>query len=96
MTKLELEKEISRLTGIERDKVCEVVEKFMSVVKESLSNGENVYLRKFGSFVVKRRAEKVARLIGENASCVVPAHNIPSFRPSKELAQGVKAASRAQ
>ena len=82
MTKAEIVLEIAKTTGIERAAVLEVVESFMEVVKDSLANGENVYLRGFGSFIIKTRAEKKARNITRNVSVVVPAHNIPAFKPA--------------
>lgn len=62
--------------------VLSVVEQFMTVVKESLTHGENVYLRGFGSFIVKRRADKTARDINNNTTLNVPSHNIPAFKPA--------------
>ena len=85
MTKAEIVTEIARATGIEKDAVLTVVEQFMVVVKESLAQGENVYLRGFGTFLVKERAEKIARNITANTSIVVPAHNIPAFKPCPEF-----------
>lgn len=82
MTKAELCNEIAKTTGIEKAVVLATVEKFMEVVKDSLANGENVYLRGFGSFIVKRRAEKTARNISKNTVLMVPAHNIPAFKPA--------------
>lgn len=81
MTKAEITNEISRATGIDKDNVLKVVESFMEVVKDSLSNGENVYLRGFGSFIVKERAEKTGRNISKNTAVIIPAHKIPSFKP---------------
>lgn len=60
-----------------------MVEQFMSVVKDSLAHGENVYLRGFGSFIVKERAEKTARNISRNTTIVIPAHKVPAFKPAK-------------
>ena len=82
MTKADIVSEISKTTGIDKACVLETVEKFMEVVKESLGHGENVYLRGFGSFVVKQRAEKTARNISKNTTLVIPAHNIPAFKPA--------------
>ena len=75
MQKIEIVDKISRQTGVGRKEALQVVECFMEVVKDSLSNGENVYLRGFGSFIVKHRAEKVARNINKNTSVVIPAHD---------------------
>ena len=83
MTKAEIVNEIAKSTGIERLKVQNVVEGFMDSVKNSLSEGENVYLRGFGSFTIKTRAKKTARNISKNTTIVIPAHNIPAFKPAK-------------
>lgn len=85
MTKAELCKSISAKTGCDAQTVLAVVESLMVEVKESLEKGENVYLRGFGSFIVKQRAEKTARNISKNTTVIVPAHNIPAFKPAKEL-----------
>ena len=85
MTKAEVVNEIVRSTGLEREAVLQTVEQFMSVVKDSLANGENVYLRGFGTFAIKRRAEKTARNITKGETVIVPAHNIPFFKPSPDF-----------
>lgn len=85
MQKIEIVDKISRQTGVGRKEALQVVECFMEVVKDSLSNGENVYLRGFGSFILKHRAEKVARNINKNTSVVIPAHDVPHFKPSKDF-----------
>lgn len=85
MTKAELCKRISDKTGCDAQTVLAVVESLMVEVKESLEKGENVYLRGFGSFIVKQRAEKMARNISKNTTVIVPAHNIPAFKPTKEF-----------
>ena len=85
MQKIEIVDKISRQTGVGRKEALQVVESFMEVVKDSLSNGENVYLRGFGSFIVKHRAEKVARNINKNTSVVIPAHDVPAFKPSRDF-----------
>ncbi|QCD37050.1 HU family DNA-binding protein [Muribaculum gordoncarteri] len=74
--------QIAKTTGIDKAAVVTVIEQFMTVVKDSLAHGENVYLRGFGSFVVKQRAEKTARNISKNTTLVIPAHNIPAFKPA--------------
>jgi len=81
MTKADVVNEIARATGLDRASVLATVESFMEVVKESLANGENVYLRGFGTFAIKERAEKLARNISKNTTLIVPAHKIPSFKP---------------
>lgn len=88
MTKAEIVNEISLKTGTDRKEVLQIVESFMDNVKISLANGENVYLRGFGSFIVKHRAEKVARNINKNISVVVPAHDVPAFKPSDSFKLG--------
>lgn len=88
MTKAEIVNEISLKTGADRKEVLQIVESFMDNVKISLANGENVYLRGFGSFIVKHRAEKVARNINKNISVVVPAHDVPAFKPSDSFKLG--------
>ncbi len=82
MTKADIVNEIANTTGIDKVAVLSVVEQFMTVVKDSLVHGENVYLRGFGSFIVKTRAEKTARNITKNTSLIIPAHNIPAFKPA--------------
>ncbi|MCM1110341.1 MAG: integration host factor subunit beta [Clostridium sp.] len=89
MTKAEIAQEISKSTGLDRAEVVTVIERFMEVVKDSLAHGENVYLRGFGSFIIKTRAEKTARNITKNTSIIVPAHNIPAFKPVKTFKEQV-------
>ena len=90
MTKADLVSDISDKTGVERIAVQAAVEAFMDSIKSALEKGENVYLRGFGSFVVKERAEKTGRNISKNTTLIIPAHNIPSFKPSKTFVDGVK------
>ena len=90
MTKADIVNEVSKNTGIEKVTVQKTVEAFMETVKESLVDGKNVYLRGFGSFVVKRRAEKTARNISKNTTIIIPSHNIPSFKPAKTFVSKVK------
>lgn len=90
MTKADIVNEISKETGIEKVTVQKAVEAFMETVKDSLVDGKNVYLRGFGSFVVKQRAEKTARNISKNTTIIIPAHNIPSFKPAKTFVSKVK------
>lgn len=85
MTKAEIVNEISLKTGTDRKEVLQIVEGFMESVRTSMTNGENVYLRGFGSFILKHRAEKVARNITKNTTMIVPAHDIPAFKPSKDF-----------
>lgn len=89
MTKAEIVTEIAKTTGIDKESVLNVMEQFMTVIKDSLAHGENVYLRGFGSFIVKQRAEKIARNINKNTSLVVPAHNIPAFKAAEAFKEEV-------
>ena len=90
MTKADLVNEISKKTGIEKISVQKTIEAFMESVKESLIENENVYLRGFGSFITKKRAEKTARNISKNTTIIIPEHYIPSFKPSKGFVTDVK------
>ncbi len=90
MTKADIVADIAVETGLERLEVLKTVEAFMTSVKSSLANGQNVYLRGFGSFVVKERAEKTGRNISKNTTVIIPAHNIPAFKPSKTFVEEVK------
>jgi len=91
MTKADIINEIVDMTGMARRDVSVTVEAFMQVIKKNMiENSENVYLRGFGSFIVKERAEKTARNISKNTTLVVPAHNIPAFKPAKSFLQQMK------
>ena len=90
MTKAEIVSEIASKTGIDKREVLMVVESLMDTIKTTMTNGEEVFLRGFGSFIIKRRAEKTARNISKNTTMIVPAHNIPAFKPSKEFLEKVK------
>lgn len=90
MTKAEIVREIAQRTGIDKLAVERVVESFMKTVKMSLSEGENVYLRGFGTFAIKRRADKNARNITRGTEVFVPAHNIPFFKPAPVFMEKVK------
>lgn len=90
MTKAEVIVEISQKTGIDKADVSASLEGFFAVVKNALSSGENVYIRGFGSFIVKHRKEKVGRIISQNKSIIIPAHNVPSFKPAKVFVEKVK------
>lgn len=90
MTKADIINEIADVTGAEKNEVLKTVETFMTVVKNSLAKGENVYLRGFGSFIVKERAEKTGRNISKNTTIIIPAHNIPAFKPAKVFVDLVK------
>ena len=90
MTKAEIVANISEKSGIEKADVLRVVEDFMVEVKDSLNSGNNVYLRGFGSFIVKESAEKTGRNISKNTTIKIPAHNIPAFKPAKVFVESVK------
>lgn len=90
MTKADIVTEISKKTGIDKATVLSTVEAFMESVKESLTNEENVYLRGFGSFILKKRATKTARNISKNTTIIIPEHNIPAFKPAKTFTQAIK------
>lgn len=90
MTKAEIVNEIAKTTGVEKLTALAVVEAFMETVKASIAAGEPVYLRGFGSFIVKHRAEKAARNITKNTTLTIPEHNIPAFKPAKVFTEQVK------
>lgn len=90
MTKAEIVQQISRQTGIESQVVMQVVEGMMESIKNSMIDGNNVYLRGFGSFIIKRRAKKTARNISKNTTIIVAAHDIPAFKPSKSFKEEVR------
>ena len=90
MTKADIVNEISKNTGIEKVTVLKTVEALMETVKDSLSKDKNVYLRGFGSFIVKKRATKTARNISKNTTLIIPEHFIPAFKPSKVFVNKVK------
>ena len=90
MTKAEFVSEIAAKTGLEKQVVLTVVEGMMDTIKTSMINGNEVFLRGFGSFIIKHRAEKTARNISKNTTIIIPAHNIPAFKPAKEFMEKVK------
>ena len=90
MTKADIVSEIAKSTGAEKVQVQAIVEAFMESIKGSLAQNNNVYLRGFCSFIVKKRAKKVARNISKNTTITIPAHNIPAFKPAKSFAAKVK------
>jgi len=90
MTKAEIVSEISNKTGLEKQAVQTIVETFMTSIKGALAKNENVYLRGFGSFIVKQRAQKTARNISKKTTIIIPAHKIPSFKPCKTFVNAVK------
>lgn len=90
MTKAEIVNEVANATGIEKGKVQDVINAFTESVKDSLAKGKPVYIRKFGSFIIKHRAEKAARNITKNTTMTIPAHDVPAFKPAKEFVNIVK------
>ncbi|MES2591000.1 MAG: HU family DNA-binding protein [Bacteroidota bacterium] len=90
MTKADIINDIAEKTGIEKMAVQASVEAFMKSVKNAMEKGENVYLRGFGSFIVKKRAEKTGRNISKNTTIIIPAHYIPAFKPAKTFTEEVK------
>ncbi|MDA3865754.1 MAG: integration host factor subunit beta [Salinivirgaceae bacterium] len=90
MTKADIVNEVSKNTGIEKVTVQKTVEAMMETVKSSLEKGNNVYLRGFGSFIVKKRAQKTARNISKQSTIIIPEHYIPAFKPSKSFVTTVK------
>ena len=90
ITKADIVNEIAKNTGIDKATVLTTLEAFMDSVKDSLSKDENVYLRGFGSFIVKKRAQKTARNISKNTTIIIPEHNIPAFKPAKTFTLSVK------
>lgn len=85
MTKAELVSAIALKTGFAKVDIADIIDATMESIEETLANGENVYLRGFGSFNLKVRKEKVARNIRKEQSLIVPEHTIPAFKPSKEF-----------
>ena len=90
MTKADVITEISEKTGIDKADVQVTVEAFFSVVKNSMAEGENIYVRGFGSFINKKRAQKIARNISKNTAMVIDEHFVPSFKPSKIFTEKIK------
>ena len=90
MTKADIVADIALETGLEKSEALRAVEAFMNSIKSSLSKGTNVYLRGFGSFIIKTRAEKTGRNISKNTTIKIPAHNIPAFKPAKVFVESVK------
>ena len=90
MTKAEIVNQVAKATGNEKVTVQSVVEATMDSIKASLVNGEPVYLRGFGSFIIKHRAQKAARNITQKTTLTIPAHDIPAFKPAKSFVEEVK------
>lgn len=90
MTKQELIREICSRTGVDTASATATIEAMMSVMKDTMAQGECIYLRGFGSFILKHRAQKTARNISKNQTIIVPAHDLPAFKPCKEFADMLK------
>lgn len=94
MTKADIINEIAEKTGVDKADVTASVEAFFSVVKSSMSNGHNLYIRGFGSFINKKRKRKIARNISRNTALVIEEHYIPSFKPAKIFVNKIKASDK--
>lgn len=94
MTKADIIAEIAEKTGIDRGDVSTTVEAFFNVVRNNMAEGHNIYIRGFGSFINKRRAEKVGRNISKNTAIVIKEHYIPSFKPSKSFVDKIKSSDK--
>ena len=90
MTKADIVARIAQQTGVDKAVAMTVVEAFMETVKDSMVAGDEVFLRGFGSFIIKRRAKKVARNISKNTTIVIPSHSVPAFKPAKTFLEAVK------
>jgi DNA-binding protein HU-beta len=90
MTKADLVSEITDKTGVEKIAVQATVESLMTTIIDAMESGKNVYLRGFGSFVIKKRAEKTGRDISKNTTLIIPEHFVPTFKPAKTFVNGVK------
>ncbi|MDR2122930.1 MAG: integration host factor subunit beta [Flavobacteriaceae bacterium] len=90
MTKADIVNSISNKLGLEKVETQKVVEVFMDEVKTAMTKGENVYLRGFGTFLIKKRAAKTGRNISKNTTIKIPAHNVPAFKPAKSFVENVK------
>ena len=90
MRKADLVTAISEKTGVPKVDVLVTLEQFFKEIKNTLSGGENVYIRGFGSFVIKKRAKKIGRHIKKNIAIEIPEHYIPAFKPAKVFVEQVK------
>jgi DNA-binding protein HU-beta len=94
VTKADVISEIADKTGIDKADVQATVEAFFSVVKDNMANGENIYVRGFGSFINKKRAKKIARNISKNTAIVIDEHFVPAFKPSKVFVEKIKSSKK--
>jgi len=90
VTKADIINEIAEKTGVDKADVTASVEAFFSVIKSSMSNGNNIYIRGFGSFINKKRKKKIARNISRNTALVIDEHFVPSFKPAKIFVNKIK------
>ena len=90
MRKADLVAAISEKTGVPKVDVLVALEMFFKEVKDTLADGENVYVRGFGSFIIKKRAKKIGRHIKKNKAIEIPEHYIPAFKPAKIFVEQVK------
>lgn len=90
MRKATLIEQISKVTGVPKVDVLVALESFLQSVKQTLGRGENVYLRGFASFIIKKRARKVGRNIKRNHAVLIPEHFVPAFRPALEFVSLIK------
>ncbi len=91
MTKADLVKDIAGKTGVEKITVVRTLDALMDTIKTNMIKGENIYLRSFGTFLVKKRATKKARNITKKTEIIIPEHYVPTFKPAKEFAEKIKA-----
>lgn len=90
MTKADVIAQIAEKTGVDKADVTASIEAFFSVVKNSMAEGENIYIRGFGSFVNKKRKRKIARNISRNTALIIDEHFVPSFKPAKIFVSKIK------
>lgn len=94
MTKAEVISEVAEKTGVDKAEVSSAIEAFFTVVKNSMAEGNNIYVRGFGSFINKKRAKKVARNISKNTAIIIDEHYIPSFKPAKVFVEKIKTSKK--
>lgn len=94
MTKAEVISEIADKTGIDKADVSATVEAFFTVIKDNMAEGENIYVRGFGSFINKKRAKKVARNISKNTAIIIDEHYVPAFKPSKVFIEKIRSSKK--
>lgn len=90
MTKADIVNEIAKKTGFQKSQVSDTLDAFLVISKNTMASGENIYIRGFGTFAVRKRAKKTGRNISKNVAVVIPEHYVPSFKPSKDFVTQVK------